>query len=310
MQTRPDNFISANETLRREIRAMVRGAYDLQDNRTRIGLRVVANFKSKLGQAPGTKEEDLEKVAGKLLKQLRQDYDRITDAIAGKRIYATKFSKYCEAPENGESLISNFAEYSLAKMYFEILKSEEEAFSHLSKVVEEHPLWVNFLEGVKGCGPAMASVIISEIDISKARYPSSLVMYAGIDVAPDGRGRSRQKDHLVDVTYTDKNGKEATKKSITYNPFLKHKMLGVMCGCILKTGKDNRYSKVYYDYRHRLENHIKYKDVSAAHRHAMSMRYMLRIFLYDLYNAWRPLEGLEVANTYQESKLGHTHRPY
>lgn len=311
MQTRPENFISANESLRREIRSMVRGAYDLQDNRTRMGLRVVANFKAVIGQEPSTKESDLEKDAKELLLQLRKDFDRITDAIAGKRLIATKFDKYTKVLEDdSKALISNYAEYSLAKMYFEILKSEQEAFKHLEKVVEEHPIWTNFLIDVKGCGAAMAAVIISEIDISKSRYPSSLVKYCGIDVASDGKGRSRRQEHLVDVTYKDTKGEDKTRKSITYNPFLKAKMVGVLCTSFLRVGSENRYAKVYYDYKHRLQNHDSHKNKSDGHRHAMSMRYMLRIFMYDLYNAWRPLEGLEVSKTYQESKLGHTHRPY
>ena len=87
-------------------------------------------------------------------------------------------------------------------------------------------------------------------------------------------------------------------------------MVGVLCTSFLRAGSENRYAKVYYDYKHRLQNHDNHKNKTDGHRHAMSMRYMLRIFMYDLYNAWRPLEGLEVAKTYQESKLGHTHRPY
>ena len=311
MQTRPENFISANESLRREIRSMVRGAYDLQDNRTRMGLRVVANFKAVIGRSAGTLEKELDSQAISLLKQLRNDYDRISDAIAGKRLYVSKFSTYVKCLEDdNKAIISNFAEFSLAKMYFEILKSEEEAFKHLEKVVEEHPIWVNFLKDVKGCGPAMAAVIISEIDISVSRYPSSLVKYCGIDVATDGRGRSRRQEHLVDVEYNDTNGQVKTRKSITFNAFLKTKMVGVLGSCLLRAGADNRYPKVYYDYKHRLQNMEAHKNKSDGHRHAMANRYMLRIFMYDLYNAWRPLEGLEVAKTYQESKLGHTHRPY
>ena len=40
----------------------------------------------------------------------------------------------------------------------------------------------------------------------------------------------------------------------------------------------------------------------------MAIRYMIKQFLADLYNAWRPLEGLEVAPTYAEAKLGIKHR--
>ena len=45
----------------------------------------------------------------------------------------------------------------------------------------------------------MAGVLISEFDIHRARYPSSMWKYAGLDVARDGRGRSRKAEHLVEV---------------------------------------------------------------------------------------------------------------
>jgi hypothetical protein len=52
----------------------------------------------------------------------------------------------------------------------------------------------------------MAGVILSEIDITKAEYPSSLHKYAGLDVAGDGQGRSRKKEHLEESDYIDKDG--------------------------------------------------------------------------------------------------------
>jgi hypothetical protein len=36
----------------------------------------------------------------------------------------------------------------------------------------------------------------------------------------------------------------------------------------------------------------------------MALRYMIKIFLIDLYNNWRRLEGLPVAPPYSEAKLG------
>lgn len=312
MLTAPEGFVSQNEELRREIRAMVRGAYDLQGIRIQMGLRVVANFKAKLGQHPSMKEDELEIDAQKIITDLRSSYDRITDGVIGTRINVGKINTKLKEPnEKGEvELISNYSEYCLVKMYIQNLQSEEEAFKAIGKVVAEHPIWIHFLKDVKGCGPALAAVIISEIDISKARYPSSLVMYAGIDVARDGQGRSRRAEHQIKRSYTNAKGEEKERNSITFNPLLKDKLVGVLSGSFLKVGREERYAKIYYDYKHRLENHVNHVNKTPGHRHAMALRYIIRIFLYDMYNAWRPLEGLEVAPTYQEAKLGHTHRPY
>jgi hypothetical protein len=135
----------------------------------------------------------------------------------------------------------------------------------------------------------------------------------------DGKGRSRKSEHLIDIKYTDKNGEPAERKGITFNPWLKTKLMGVLASSFLRAG-DNKYRTVYDNYKHRLENHPNWQDKTVindkgkekiisekGHRHNAALRYMIKIFLCDLYNAWRSIEGLPVAPTYQEAKLGHRH---
>ena len=157
----------------------------------------------------------------------------------------------------------------------------------------------------------MAGVIISEIDIHKAKYPSSLQMYAGLDVVVDeegnGTGRSKKAEHLVDKEYVAKDGTVKTKKSITYNPFLKTKLCGVLAPSFIKAGKDNTYAKIYYDYKHRLENHPAHQEKTKLHRNNMALRYTVKRFLVDLHIAWRTLEGLSVSEEYAVAKLGLVH---
>lgn len=297
------------------LKSMVRGAYDLQQLRMQMGLRIVNNFKAKLGQEPGERETELDTEGADILKRLRLSYARITDGVAS-------FPR--EASFKGEDLISDYTELCLVAMYVNLDRDEKLHFRRLEKVLKHFPIWSEWLLGVKGVGLAMAGVIISEIDISKARYPSSLWKYAGLDVAEDGAGRSRRGEHLVDAEYEDRDGKTKTRKSVTFNPFLKTKLTGVLASSFLRAG-DNPYAQIYNDYKHRLESHPKYgianddarkaefktekkqKYAPKGHRHNMAMRYMMKIFLVDLYNHWRPIEGLSVAPTYEEAKLGHKH---
>lgn len=295
---------------REYLRAVVRGAYDLQKLRIQMGLRVVANFKAKLGQAPSTKEEDADPEAQDIIKALRASHERITDAIGKVRSPAKNFP--------GDELISDYAEFVLADGYFKMLDNEKSQFLALKKVVEGFAIWREFLHGVKGVGPAMAGVIISEIDIHRAKYASSIWKYAGLDVGGDGAGRSRRKDHLVEREYTNKSGEQATRVGITFNPWLKTKLVGVLGPAFLKARGD--YAEVYGDYKHRLESHAKYgiaRDgevdeecggkIYKGRRHQMAIRYCVKRFLADLYEAWRKLEGLEVHNPYSEAKLGLKH---
>lgn len=284
------------------IRALVRGLYAVQKLRIQTGLRVVANFKTKLGQEPGKPETELTPEAKKLLADLRATYYRITDALAGT-VTAGKFK--------GDGIISEYTEYALVESYIALEEQEQRHVRRLADLIEHEPLWVNFLKGVRGVGPAMAGVILSELDIHKAKYPSSFWKYAGLDVVVfddgHGEGRGRYAEHLTDREYTKSDGTIGVKKSITFNPFLKTKLLGVLASSFLRSGKDSKYASIYYGYKHRLENNPKYADMSKGRRHKMALRYMVKMFLVDLHYNWCLIEGIEPTKPYHEAKLGIKH---
>jgi len=261
------------------LRTIVRGAYDIQKLRIQTGNRIVGNFKAKLGQEPSHKEEEIDAEGKAILTELRAAYAKLTDGVS-------RFPR--QATFKGNEVISDYTELCLLAQYFELEKHEKQHFARLGKILKEYPIFTEFLDGVNGIGPAMAGVIISEIDIAKARYPSSLWAYAGLDVA-NGTGRSRRKEHLREVEYTNAKGESATRIGITFNPLLKSKLMGVLAGSFLKcvewndveqaeydalpetmrrlhkkTGMTQEktitspYAIAYYDYRHRMENHATY----------------------------------------------------
>ena len=281
------------------LKTIVRGAYDIQKNRIQTGNRLVANFKAKLGQAPSEKEDTIDADGQQILANLRRSHKLLTEGVA-------TFPR--QATFKGDEVISSYTELCLVANYLELEAQEKTHFRRLGNILKDYPIYNNFLAGVVGVGPAMAGVIISEIDITKAEYPSSLHKYAGLDVAGDGQGRSRRKEHLEDSEYVDADGVVQIKKGITFNPFLKTKLVGVLGSSFVKQSPDKcKYRKVYDDYKHRLENMDAHKEKSKGHRHNMAVRYMIKIFLIDLYNEWRALEGLPVAPTYTEAKLGKVH---
>jgi len=282
-----------------DIRTLVRSTYDLQKIRIQMGNRIAGQFKVKLGQAPGTSEIMLEQEAKNILKALRLSYDRITDGLVlNKRWSKVQFKS--------DGIIDTITELALVAQYLEIDATEKRQFNRFEDLLFQYPIYTEFLEKTRGCGPAMSGVLISEINIHKAKYPSSIWQYAGLDVKTDGRGASMRTEHLIDREYKAKDGTMKTRKSITFNPFLKTKLMGVLAGSFLKSGNE-KYTKIYHDYKTRLENHPKWMEVSRGHRHMAAMRYMVKLFIVDLYREWRTLEGLPVSLTYQEAKLGHVH---
>lgn len=300
------------EQMRVDLKALVRGAYDIQKLRIQEGNRISINFKSKLGLKPSEKEEELEEFAKDILKKLRKSYTKIMDGV--KTFPRQKNFK-------GHGVISTYTEMCLMNSYIELEKAEKAHFAKLQNVLYEFPIYIHFLEEVRGVGPAMAGVIISEFDIHKAEYPSSFWKYAGLDVAEDGKGRSKRKEHLVDYEYTDKDQKPAVRKGITFNPFLKAKLIGVLATSFLRSGtikkankddptvyKEGTYGKVYADYKNRIENMKEHEEKSKGHRHNMALRYAVKIFLIDLHMSWREMEGLAVSTSYCEGKLGKKHK--
>lgn len=399
---------------RNQIRAMTRGAYDLQSLRIQSGLRLCANYRAKLGQTGGMSEEEMDDDARKVIDVLRDSFKRLTDGIAKNRTLPKKEGF------QGDEIISNYTELALVLQYLELERVERQQFNQLEAVLVDFPIYSEFLVGVRGIGPAMAAVILSEFDITRARYPSSMWAYAGLDVVShweltgsswvrrkigqnsqqpaisyepvrpfllelppradddyshrsdfngpvqvgeqvhrvsyyhdhetrqqhgvltieqDGwalqldykhvttGGRSRKKIHLVKREYVNKDGVVSERDSITYNPWLKTKLMGVVATSFLRSASP--YRQHYDNYKHRIESdesRIKKptltKDEAAAaieagapkedvwskgRIHQASLRYMVKMFLCDLYNAWRPLEGLPVMPTYHEGKLGHVH---
>lgn len=286
------------------IKTMVRGAYDIQKLRIQMGNRIVMNYKAKLGQEPSKPESELGTEEKKIIDLMRINYKKITDGVIGDLPSKKNFK--------GNEVISEYSELCLVDQYIGLEQSEIKSFKQLEKSLLEYPIYTEFLLKVKGCGAAMSGVIISEINIANAKYASSLWKYAGLDVInviengiESTEGRCRKKQHLVESTYTDREGEEKVKMGISFNPFLKTKLTGVLAASFLKC--KSPYSDIYYNYRNRLDNHPKHKDKTKLHKMNMSKRYMIKRFLVDLYANWRALEGLEVHPEYSEGKLGIVH---
>jgi hypothetical protein len=240
--------------------------------------------------------------------------------------------------KSGISEIKNKLDYELIGTYVDLGDAEERMTKILSKEVEKHPMWDKFFKDVKGCGPLMAAVCIAYFDIDKARHVSSFWRYAGLDtvdvIKDDGTvvNEGRSKRHLVDQTYIDANGKEQTKKGLGYNPILKTKLVGVLGSCLIKAGlrslkgedgkpildedgnkqyiTSSKYAQCYVDYLHRLNNRADKDKFTEPHKYAMANRYMVKMFIRDLWVTWREYEGYEVSEPYEVAKLGYKPHKY
>ena len=306
------------------LRLMVKGAYDLQALRMQTGLRLCANFRAKLKEnepeadPDATPSDELSEDAQKLIDRLKSSYKLLT-GVARNRTLPT------EKGFTGDELISSYSELVLVDQYLKLESQEATQFRQMQAVLDKIPIYVEYLSKQIGIGPAMAGALLTTLNPHKARNISSFWSYSGLDVASDGYGRSRRQEHLVEREYQNKEGKQATRLSVTYNPWLKTKLF-VLATSFMRSGSSWR--RVYDDYKHRLttdplrqkatvaeykkrykENPEQAKKLWTPGRIDMAAkRYMLKIFLADFWVKWRTKEGLPVTAPYAEDKQGR--RPH
>lgn len=307
------------------IRDVLDALYDMQKLRIASGNRLYQIFKDK-SDADSTIKDEIEKEklkesgeedvldakANEILKTVNSEYKELTAYMVDNNKTIASALKKIETIK-----ILTKTDYSMVKAYNLLLESEESYKKVSTDNIKDHPVYVGFLANVKGCGPMMSANILAYLDPYKARHASSFRKYAGLDVVAtkdkdgnpvlDSEGNmvthGRKMGDTEEYEYIDKNGNKAIKKGLTYNPKLKSKLIGVLASGMIKA-KDPVYTKIYYDYKLRLENHPKHREKSAAHRNNMALRYMIQKFLSNLWVYWRTLEGLEVTLPYEVDKLG------
>lgn len=193
---------------------------------------------------------------------------------------------------------------------------EADAFKEVKRLLKPFPIYTEWLSKQKGVGPQLAGVILAYFDPYVAPTPSSFLSYAGIAVDPEtGKADRLRKGHQAH-----------------FNPWLKAKLLAVLCGSFVKARSP--WACFYYYRKHRRVNQTvdvcmlckgekKFRGktcecckgtggpaawgASDMHRHKDANRYMLKMFLTELWLQWRQMEDLPLRVPYQVEYLGHVH---
>lgn len=233
-------------------------------------------------------------------------------------------------------------EEDLAK--FEMLseetrKNETKVEKMLLDVLGRFPIWVTWLSCVKGIGSVTGAWLLGSIDIHHANTVSKIWQYAGLNpsmvygkkriaitqyepdmgeivrtIMKDGK----PKDYIVRTNNLVRGDRPTPGYILPYNKELRIHLMGIMATNFIRLKSD--YAQYYYNMKNRLEHdqrpiespgtrdHGKlWSEVSKGHRDMAAKRYMVKMFLLDLYKNWRALEGLEVRQPYVEQYLGHQH---
>ncbi len=300
------------------LKTLVNSLYQLQKIRIQFGNRLCANFYARNGVKPGDKTDDfivkwakevgypiVEDEVPEMIDIIMHGYKAlITTAVKRPRKGDLIAGLPDRAIFKGNGIITNHTDGVLVQSLIALEQQEANLVKEMLALLPTYPIWTNWMLGVRGLGPQMGSIIISEIDIHKATTTSKIWKYAGLDCLPNGEGRSRKAGHLVERTFVNREGEEDTRMGITFNPFLKTKLIGVLAPSFIKLNNPT-YRLIYDNYKNRIK--LRDPDRSKGHVHAMSVRYMMKRFLCDLYMAWRHLENLPITEEYAVRKLGLVH---
>jgi len=215
------------------------------------------------------------------------------------------------------------------EMFVDISKAAKEQENKiekkLKKVLKRFKIYNEYLSKVKGVGPIAAGWIIAEYNIEIATTVSKMWQFTGLNPGMVvGKKRKENKDGTFSYITTDKmiRGDKLTSGFVApFNKRLRKAMVGVLAEGFIKA-KSPYALKYYYPYKERLaqsENFVEvtkkggkkefvaWNQTTKDHRHKAAKRYMIKMFLKDLYVAWRTIEGLPVREPYQEEYLGHKH---
>ncbi len=296
-------------------------------------------------------------LAARMLVRLREDFQAMRKRMDNRigRKASGQWQDIAEREFRREDL-------SLFAGFADAAHEQEKAIEkELNKVLHRFPIYTEWLSNVKGVGPIAAGWVIAEYDIHKASTVSKLWQFTGLNPGlVTGKKRVENKDGSFSYVPTDSliPGDRLTPGFVApFNKRLRTAMVGVLADGILKANmryrdatdeeyeqrpntqrrikKDKEvgdkkqvidaaggYSKVYLDYKTRLEQSEKmtletkkggkavempWNETKDGHRDRAAKRYMIKMFLKDLYVAWRGLEGLPVRPSYQEEYLGHKH---
>lgn len=324
------------------IRLYIKNLYGIQKMRISCGNRLSAIFREQLIadgkiEAPSTKDikenPELAKkkndaVVAKILECLIEDYTVISNQFAfsddgeDRFISRKKFNKIAPTLQ----YVKVYDTFILLDSYIKQLTNENRQARRVKDIIVDHPLWLYVKDHPKdfvGIGPMTIAIMISEYDIYKSTYISTMEAYAGIGVAEDGKGMSKRKEHLVLRPYINDQGEPDERLSITYNPFLKKTLLGVVAVNLLRSGTKSEHPEMNSFYRKVFDhkkNQLTQRDAIRAqqdpgftprtpmHINNIAKRHMIKQFLCVLYNTWRRIEGLPVSTPYEVDKLGYVHK--
>jgi hypothetical protein len=162
---------------------------------------------------------------------------------------------------------------------------EQYASEDIEELCDAFPI-IELATQVKGVGKLTAAKLVSQIDIRRSKYISSLWKYCGYGLDEDGERDRRKKG-----------------EKLKYNNRAKAYTHMISLALIRKKSP---YRPIYDDARDKYEE--EHPDWTKSHHHLAALRKVKKLFLAHLWETWRGLEGLPISDPYVLEHGGHAHK--
>lgn len=209
-------------------------------------------------------------------------------------------------------------------------KIEHSIMLDVHSMLRKEPIWIEFLEHVKGIGPSLAGKLLA-LNLDPSRNLSSWNAYFGLTThywigtcGRKGHDRFYAKDPLTCLIQVEKNPAErifkicgegitekehiegsAPKRKRGYQKFWNSRardMIYLISTQFLMGGR--YYKEQYYHFREREDNNR--PQLSDGQRHNSARRKAVQLFIAHLYQATHEINGTEARIPYQFEYLKHS----
>lgn len=171
--------------------------------------------------------------------------------------------------------------------------TEERLKGDITRALSSFVIW-DWLKTVKGIGPVLAGLLVSETNIEECTTVSKMWAWWGLD--PESKGSSYRRSRVSKVvgeSLLRKRSKPYYAAYLRYKTTKEHTMVEPCMAC-------NGSGKHGDDSCANCAGTGKGPwGKSQNHRHAAARRYMVKRFLADLWRVWRIREGLPCPEPYK-----------
>jgi len=199
-----------------------------------------------------------------------KNYSKLRQLVDARNVYQLSRIRYQHRIKALKKL--GFKPNEIDKKILEYMKKREyQLTKEIIKIVNNLPIWKEWLSKVYGIGQLLAGQIIAYIgDIKRFDSVPKLCSYFGYGLY-DNKIQSYEKEHNHNY------GSE--KKAVLY------KIASAFISC---KSRGSRYGQLYDKYKQIYSE--KHPDYTESHIYLMSLRKMCVIFLKHLWKNWRKIE--------------------